>query len=144
MIYHSRSCLGLMIFLEYALSAAVSASRYLSLFFNHYFGIVRQSLLFSTCYIQTAYFYLGKVPLYNFIRLQTFQLEFLSAIFIHFTPLLRVVFLKYLTTSPRLCSTPQFNFRRAQNIQVLDGSTKQFTGLSYVIFSQGHRLEFNI
>ena len=74
MIYHSRSCLCLMIFLEYALSAAVSASRYLSLFFTHYFGIVRQSPLFSTCYIQTAYF-LGKVSLYNFYPLTDFSVR---------------------------------------------------------------------
>ena len=64
MIYHSRSCLGLLIFLEYALSAAVSACRYLSLFSANYFGIIRQSLLLYS----NRLFYLGKVPLYNLIR----------------------------------------------------------------------------
>ena len=73
MIYHSRSYLGLMIFLEYALSAAVSASRSLSLFFTNYFGIIRQP------------------PLYNFYPFTDFSVRVFERdfFFIHFTSLLR-------------------------------------------------------
>ena len=77
MIYHSRSCVGLLIFLGYAISAAVSACRYLSLFSANFFGDnqVVTTVLYSL--YSNRLFYLGKVPLYNFIRLQTFQLVFL-------------------------------------------------------------------
>ena len=97
MIYHSSSYLGLLIFLGYAISAAVPASRYLSLFFTNYFGIIRQSLLFSTCYIQTAYFFLPRLcftPQFNFSRAQIFKYWMNRRIRKQFTGLSYVVFHK--------------------------------------------------